>query len=78
VAGSLAECGEPLCCRNNSWYANDMDKSESAGFWGDYRNCDIPVWTVENMFEHISKHEKVISFAIILSFFVLGEISLKI
>jgi sphingomyelin phosphodiesterase len=58
--GSLAECGQPLCCRNNSNYNNSLGSKQSAGFWGDYRNCDIPIWTVEDMFDHISKNEKVI------------------
>ena len=30
-----------------------------AGYWGDYRNCDIPLWTAENMFKHISENEEV-------------------
>ncbi|XP_014677715.1 PREDICTED: sphingomyelin phosphodiesterase-like [Priapulus caudatus] len=32
--------------------------SEGAGKWGDYRNCDLPMWTLQNALEHISKHEK--------------------
>ncbi|CAF0958145.1 unnamed protein product [Brachionus calyciflorus] len=57
--GALAECDQPLCCRNSST-SNLTLKSESrfAGYWGDYRNCDVPVWTVENMFEHLSKNEQ--------------------
>lgn len=62
--GALAECGQPLCCRNSSTLKNNdpfdkSDESKLAGYWGDYRNCDVPVWTVENMFDHISKNEKV-------------------
>jgi len=30
-----------------------------AFYWGDYRNCDIPLWTLENMFQHIAEYEKV-------------------
>ena len=30
-----------------------------AGYWGDYRNCDVPVWTVESMFDYIANNEKV-------------------
>lgn len=29
-----------------------------AGYWGDYGPCDIPLWTVENMFDHLAKNEK--------------------
>ncbi|CAF0958166.1 unnamed protein product [Brachionus calyciflorus] len=57
--GSLADCEQPLCCRNISTSKSKTKTEESeAGFWGDYRNCDIPVWTVENMFKHIVKNEK--------------------
>ena len=34
------------------------DEEKFAGFWGNY-HCDIPPWTVENMFEYISKNEEV-------------------
>ena len=60
--GAIAECAQPLCCRNISTLRNDViefEESIYAGFWGDYRSCDIPLWTVENMFEHISKNEDV-------------------
>jgi sphingomyelin phosphodiesterase len=59
--GALADCDQPLCCRNISTTKRlDSLTGESfAGFWGDYRSCDIPLWTVEDMFDHISKHEKV-------------------
>jgi sphingomyelin phosphodiesterase len=56
--GSLAACNQPLCCRNSSNYNNSIGDERSAGFWGDYRNCDLPIWTVENMFDYISKNEK--------------------
>lgn len=68
--GALAECGQPLCCRNTSTrrytrkskhhrWQKAVDRSKLAGYWGDYRNCDIPLWTLENMFEHITKNEQV-------------------
>jgi len=53
----LAACNQPLCCRNNSNYNNSLGDERSAGFWGDYRNCDVPIWTVENMFDYIAKNE---------------------
>lgn len=60
MPGSLADCDQPLCCRNLSTSKSKSKTDESlAGFWGDYRNCDIPVWTVEDMFKYISKNEKV-------------------
>ncbi|XP_076823452.1 sphingomyelin phosphodiesterase-like [Clavelina lepadiformis] len=47
--GASAVCGEPLCCRDNN--PTPSDASEGAGKWGDYRNCDMPQWTVEGMME---------------------------
>lgn len=57
--GSLADCSQPLCCRKNSNKHNVINNGEDskAGFFGDYRNCDIPLWTVESMFDYISKNE---------------------
>ena len=51
--GLNAECGEPLCCRppNNSSLPGRL-----AGHWGD-RNCDLPLWTANNLFEHLAKHK---------------------
>jgi len=63
--GSIANCDQPLCCRNSSTTIKGSKKNlkafindQPAGYWGDYRNCDVPLWTVENMFEHISKTEQ--------------------
>lgn len=30
--------------------------SNAAGKWGDYRNCDMPPWTVEGMMKNLSKY----------------------
>ncbi len=51
--GSNAECKEFLCCRDKS--QNVSKKSDGAGKWGDYRNCDPPKATIENMFENINE-----------------------
>ncbi|CAF0747954.1 unnamed protein product [Brachionus calyciflorus] len=57
--GSLANCDQPLCCRNESTSTKkDVLINNLAGQWGDYRFCDLPLWTLESMFEHISKNEK--------------------
>ncbi|XP_037078854.1 sphingomyelin phosphodiesterase-like [Pollicipes pollicipes] len=50
--GTNADCGEPLCCRVTSGYPKR--KGGAAGFWGDYRRCDTPLRTIENMLQHIS------------------------
>ncbi|XP_064594947.1 sphingomyelin phosphodiesterase-like [Liolophura sinensis] len=51
--GSNADCDEPLCCR-----ADDGPPGRTvsaAGKWGDYRHCDIPLVTLENLFSHLNK-----------------------
>ncbi|CAG0890356.1 unnamed protein product [Cyprideis torosa] len=48
--GSNAECGRPACCQSVNGPANDS--ASAAGKWGDYRDCDTPRITVENMLQH--------------------------
>ncbi|KAK2182689.1 hypothetical protein NP493_338g02064 [Ridgeia piscesae] len=36
----------------------EAQKGVKAGKWGEYSSCDTPVWTLENMFQHLSKNEK--------------------
>lgn len=48
--GLDTDCGEPLCCRPPNKFVG-LDKG--AGKWGSYP-CDIPLTTVENLFQHIS------------------------
>jgi sphingomyelin phosphodiesterase len=54
--GSISNCNEPICCRNQSKQSNLEEKS-FAGYWGEYTKCDLPYWTVENMLKHISSRE---------------------
>lgn len=49
--GLNAECGEPLCCRPPN---NHAPPGRPAQHWGDY-NCDLPLWTLTNLFEHLVK-----------------------
>ncbi|CAF4414923.1 unnamed protein product, partial [Adineta steineri] len=53
--GSIADCPDPLCCRTGQPTANQT----GAGFWGDFRNCDIPYWTVEALLKRIVEVEKI-------------------
>lgn len=49
--GTNADCNEPLCCRlTNGPAANPQSR---AGRWGDYRKCDTPKRTIDNMLQHI-------------------------
>ena len=52
--GSNGDCGRPLCCRDGTAKIGE----NGAGFWGDYRNCDLPVWTSEKIFEHLIETEQ--------------------
>jgi len=56
--GSLAECDEPMCCRETSGPV--LYPEDRAGYWGDYRKCDTPLRTIESMYRHIAmKHPDV-------------------
>ncbi|XP_046645796.1 sphingomyelin phosphodiesterase-like [Daphnia pulicaria] len=46
LAGSLAVCGDPLCCRASS--GDVVNATDAAGYWGDYRTCDLPWYLIEN------------------------------
>lgn len=50
---SSANCGEPLCCRATS--GKPSHPEDAAGYWGDYRYCDVPLRTLEDMLSHINK-----------------------
>ncbi|KAA0199149.1 hypothetical protein HAZT_HAZT000078 [Hyalella azteca] len=61
--GSNAVCDEIFfCCREESGPVKAPE--DSAGFWGDYRACDLPKWTVEAIYEHILAEHPDISFII--------------
>ncbi|KAK7478652.1 hypothetical protein BaRGS_00030115 [Batillaria attramentaria] len=51
VPGSKADCGEPLCCRAND--GKPDPGNSGAGQYGDYRDCDTPLWTLELLFSHL-------------------------
>lgn len=55
--GSNTDCGEPVCCRAAD--GAPKGSSKGAGFWGDYRQCDIPERTLDSLFSHLAKKEKV-------------------
>ncbi|CAF4014897.1 unnamed protein product [Rotaria sordida] len=56
--GSNANCGRPLCCRDGIPKSSEL----GAGFWGDYRTCDLPLWTAESMLKYIVQNEEQIDF----------------
>ncbi|XP_051973403.1 sphingomyelin phosphodiesterase-like [Xyrauchen texanus] len=50
--GSVVDCKEPLCCRNESGRASW--KHHGAGHWGTYGKCDLPLRTVENLLQNVA------------------------
>ncbi|XP_059171990.1 sphingomyelin phosphodiesterase-like [Physella acuta] len=61
--GSAVPCGEPLCCRvdDNTTLDNHdgsakyhKSQTSSAGKYGDYRNCDIPMTSITSLFSQLS------------------------
>ncbi|ESO84682.1 hypothetical protein LOTGIDRAFT_131784 [Lottia gigantea] len=49
--GSNADCQEPLCCRVND--GTPAPDKKGAGFWGDYRHCDLSPHMFYNMMEYL-------------------------
>ncbi|XP_046397586.1 sphingomyelin phosphodiesterase-like [Ischnura elegans] len=50
--GGNAACDEPACCRAGQ--GHPTDPSDQAGYWGDYRSCDLPWPAVQSLFENIN------------------------
>ncbi|XP_059468369.1 sphingomyelin phosphodiesterase-like [Neocloeon triangulifer] len=55
--GNNANCGEELCCRTEHGLA--PNKGDEAGYWGDYRDCDMPYHSFENLVEQASSHNDI-------------------
>ncbi|PSN43682.1 Sphingomyelin phosphodiesterase [Blattella germanica] len=53
---SNTECYEPMCCRSD--HGIPKDNKTAAGYWGDYRKCDLPWRTLLNALDQIKKHHK--------------------
>uniref|UniRef100_A0A336MKI9 CSON003052 protein n=1 Tax=Culicoides sonorensis TaxID=179676 RepID=A0A336MKI9_CULSO len=52
--GSNALCEEPTCCRSGE----PESEEEAAGFYGDYRNCDVPWHTIVRTMQHLNETHK--------------------
>lgn len=61
ATGGDALCGEPLCCRPAE---RNVPLAEQSGYWGDYRDCDVPLRTLDGMLKHISMFHKDIDYVI--------------
>ncbi|XP_070493048.1 sphingomyelin phosphodiesterase 1-like [Chironomus tepperi] len=51
VVGGNANCNDPLCCRKGSI----SDDTVKAGYWGDYRKCDMPFHLVKTAIRHMAE-----------------------
>ncbi|XP_055905944.1 sphingomyelin phosphodiesterase-like [Eupeodes corollae] len=58
--GALAECDDTLCCQLHKNISENTNKA--AGFWGDYRNCDIPWHTIADSLKQIKKNNEKIDY----------------
>ncbi|KAF2890675.1 hypothetical protein ILUMI_15498, partial [Ignelater luminosus] len=57
VANSTANCKElkrPLCCQSDL----ELNVEDGAGYWGDYRECDIPWYTFKNFLDFAANLHK--------------------
>lgn len=48
--GSRADCDEPMCCQRDK--STTQGTSSAAGYWGDYRDCDLPWRAFESALDH--------------------------
>jgi sphingomyelin phosphodiesterase len=51
LVNGWGNCGNPVCCRRNDGMPSNP--ADAAGFWGDFRDCNTPFHTVENMMRQI-------------------------
>ncbi|XP_070138052.1 sphingomyelin phosphodiesterase 1 [Drosophila bipectinata] len=54
--GSLASCAEPMCCQRNKDTVEGT--SDAAGYWGDYRDCDLPWHSFESALDNAVANHK--------------------
>ncbi|XP_078571362.1 sphingomyelin phosphodiesterase-like isoform X2 [Branchiostoma floridae x Branchiostoma japonicum] len=60
--GANSHCEEYLCCRASSPVGKEGPVP--AGKWGDYRYCDTPLWTLENLLQHLAQKQSEFDYAI--------------
>lgn len=51
--GSSANCEKYLCCQNDDEVPSTIE--DQAGFWGDYRFCDVPRHLLLDTFDYIEE-----------------------
>uniref|UniRef100_A0AC35U4T5 Sphingomyelin phosphodiesterase n=1 Tax=Rhabditophanes sp. KR3021 TaxID=114890 RepID=A0AC35U4T5_9BILA len=53
--GTESKCTDPICCHRKSKPKSGKKIKKPAGYWGTLGDCDLPIWTIEAMFEDIVK-----------------------
>lgn len=53
--GANADCGEPLCCQNDQ--TDVKNPSDACGYWADYRNADVPLYTLKELLNQTKTHD---------------------
>ncbi|CEF68052.1 Sphingomyelin phosphodiesterase [Strongyloides ratti] len=63
---SEVDCNEPICCHDihkiNKRRKRIKKVKKPAGYWGSVGNCDLPFWTIDAIFEDISKNHEDIEY----------------
>lgn len=54
--GAPSKCSYPICCRENGYDLPFYKDSAPAGKWG-AGDCDVPEWTIKNMFKFIANNQ---------------------
>lgn len=57
--GAKAKCKKYACCRDINKNDATANSSHLAGYWGDYRSCDTPLYAIEDAFHHIVEQHPV-------------------
>lgn len=57
LPGGNAVCDAPMCCRSDQ--GTPVNPDAAAGFWGDYRSCDLPWNVFQDTVQQIKKTHQV-------------------
>ena len=70
LANSKKECDKPLCCE----FGIGNSLNDSAGKWGSYGRCDLPINTLENSLDHIANNHADLDYWLVTGDYVAHDI----
>ena len=70
LPNSKKECDKPLCCE----FGIGNSFNDSAGKWGSYGRCDLPINTLENSLNHISNNHPDLDYWLVTGDYVAHDI----